>query len=232
MPLRRWVFSVNNAIEGILHAAKTQRHVRYHLYSAGTVLMLSYLLGVERTDFLMVSVVVVLVLLAEMVNTAIEYIVDIVSPHQSEGARIVKDVAAGAVLITAVGAAVIGYIILFPYFSRSFETGIYIAKHSKQEIALISIILTVILVVVLKAYFGKGHPLSGGMPSGHSAIAFSVWIAVTYITESFSASLLCFLLAVLIAQSRVSVNAHTPFEVVVGSVIGAGITLLLFFVFM
>lgn len=231
MPLRKWIDSANNAIEGILHAAKTQRNLRYHFYSAVAILILSYILGVERADFLIISIAVILVLLAEMVNTAIEYVVDMISPEHSEKARVAKDVAAGAVLITAFGAAVLGYIILFPYFSRAFEKGIYIAKHSKEEITLISVILVLILVVVLKAYSGKGHPLRGGMPSGHSAIAFSAWVAVTYITESFIASLLSFLLAVLIAQSRVAVKVHSPFEVIAGAILGAGITIVLFIIF-
>ncbi len=231
MPLRKWIRSANNAIEGILYAARTQRHVRYHLYSASATLILSYVLGVERTDFLIIAVAVVLVLLAEMVNTAIEYLVDMISPEYSEGARTAKDVAAGAVLITAFGAAVIGYIILFPYFSSVFERGIHVAKHSEQEITLISIILVLIVVVVLKAYFGKGHPLRGGMPSGHSALAFSFWIAITYSTEHFMASLLSFVSAVIIAHSRVSTKAHNAPEVIAGALLGSGITFLLFRVF-
>ncbi len=231
MSLRKWIDSANNAIEGILHAAKTQRHLRYHFYSAIAVLILSYIIGVKRTDFLIISIAVILVLLAEMINTAIEYVVDIISPEHSEKARIAKDVSAGAVLITAFGAAVLGYIILFPYFSRAFENGIYIAKHSNEEIAIISIILVLILVVVLKAYFGKGHPLRGGMPSGHAAISFAAWVAVTYITENFTASLLSFLLAALIAHSRVTVRAHSGLEVIAGAVLGAGITFLLFLLF-
>ncbi|MEW6002716.1 MAG: diacylglycerol kinase [Nitrospirota bacterium] len=231
MPLRRWIDSTNNAIEGIIHAARTQRHLRYHLYSAVSVLILSYVLGLDRFDFLIVSVAVILVLLAEMINTAMEYIVDIISPEYTEKARIAKDVAAGAVLITAFGAAVLGYIVLFPYFNKAFKTGLYIAKHSNEEIALISVILVLILVVVLKAYFGKERPLRGGIPSGHSALSFSVWVAVTYLTESFVASLLCFILSVIIARSRVSVKAHTPFEVIIGAILGASVTYVLFLIF-
>lgn len=231
MPLKRWIDSANNAIEGILYAAKTQRHLRYHLYAAATVLLLSYIIGVNRFDFLIISVAVILVLLAEMLNTSIEFVVDIISPEHSEKARIAKDVSAGAVLITAFGAAVLGYIILFPYFNRAFEYGIQIAKHSKEEIALISAILVLIIVVVVKAYFGKGHPLRGGMPSGHSAIAFSVWIAVIYITENFIVSLLSLMLSVLIAHSRVATKAHTPIEAIMGAILGAGVTLILFIIF-
>ena len=231
MPLRKFIESANNAIEGILHTARTQRHLRYHLFAAVAVLIITYIFGLDRTDFLIISIAVILVLLSEMMNTAVEYVVDLLSPEYSEQARIAKDIAAGAVFITAFGAVVVGYIVLFPYFEKMFKTGIHISKHSKEEVALISTILVLIFIIIIKAYLGKGHPLRGGMPSGHAAIAFSFWVAVSYITESFNASLFCFALAVLIAQSRVAVKAHSPLEVFVGAVFGAGITFLLFRVF-
>lgn len=231
MPFRQWLRSINFAIEGILHAAKTQRHLRYHFYSAAIVLLISYILGISRTEFLIIALSVIAVLLAEMFNTAIETIVDIVSPEHSEKARIAKDIAAGAVFITAVGVAVIGYIILSPYMRDIFQKGLYITKHSKEEISVIAFIIVLILVVITKAYFGKGLPLRGGMPSGHSALAFSVWMAITYITENFIISLFSFILAVIIAQSRVITKAHSPWEVILGSLMGASVTFLLFRIF-
>jgi diacylglycerol kinase (ATP) len=231
MPFRQWLKSANFAIEGILHAAKTQRHLRYHFFSAAAVLILSYILGVSRTEFLIIALSVIAVLLAEMFNTAIETIVDIILPEHSEKARIAKDIAAGAVLITAFGVAVIGYIILFPYLRDSFHKGLYITKHSQEEISLIAFIIVLILVVITKAYFGKGLPLRGGMPSGHSALAFSVWMAITYMTENFIISLFSFILAVIIAQSRVLIKAHSQWEVILGSLMGASVTFLLFRIF-
>lgn len=231
MPLKRWIESANNAIEGILFAAKTQRHLRYHFYAAIAVLILSFILGIKRIDFLIISIAVIIVLLAEMLNTAIESLVDMISPEYSEKARRIKDIAAGAVLITAFGAAVLGYFILFPYVLNAFEEGIRISKHSKNEVAVMSIILVLIFVIILKAYFGKGHPLRGGMPSGHSAVAFSMWVALTYITANILVSLIAFFMALVIARSRVSVGAHSWKEVVVGSLLGATLSFLLFLLF-
>lgn len=231
MPLRRWIDSTNNAIEGILYAAKTQKHLRYHFYLAAIVLILSYILGVESKDFVFITFAVILVLLAEMFNTALEYIIDILSPEYTIKARIIKDVAAGTVLITVFGAVVIGYLILFPYINRVFNTGLAVVKYSKVEIALIATTLVLILVIILKTYLGRGHPLRGGMPSGHAAIAFSIWVTITYITENFVASLLTFIMAVSISQSRIGVKAHRPIEVILGGLIGAGVTFLLFKIF-
>jgi diacylglycerol kinase (ATP) len=231
MPFKKWFKSSNYAIEGILHAAKTQPHLRYHFYSAAIVLLLSYMLGISRFEFLIITLSVIAVLLAEMFNTAIEAVVDLISPGESEKARVAKDVAAGSVLITAFGVAVIGYIILFPYLVESFRTGIHITKHTNEEIALIAFIIVLILVVITKSYVGRGLPFSGGMPSGHAALAFSAWVATTYITENFTASLISFVIAVMIAQSRVIIKAHKVWEVVLGGLIGAVATFLLFVIF-
>jgi len=231
VPLRQWIRSANFAIEGILHASKTQRHLRYHFYAAALALMGSYALGVTKVEFLVISLSVITVLAAEMLNTAVESMVDILSPEQSEKARAAKDIAAGAVLIAAFGAAVIGWIVLFPYIRVMFERGPYIATRSNEEIAVIAFVLVLILVVLMKGYLGRGHPLSGGMPSGHSALAFSVWMSVTLGTGSPFASVLCFVLALAIAQSRLATRVHRPWEVVLGGVLGAAVTLILFLLF-
>ncbi|MCK5504410.1 MAG: diacylglycerol kinase family protein, partial [Thermodesulfovibrionia bacterium] len=77
MPLRKWVQSANYAIEGILHAARTQRHMRYHLYAAILVLLIGFVLGVRGTEFVVLITLAIIVLSVEMVNTAIETITDI-----------------------------------------------------------------------------------------------------------------------------------------------------------
>jgi diacylglycerol kinase (ATP) len=231
MPFREWIKSANYAIEGILHGARTQKHLRYHFLSAAAVLFFSYLVGVSNIELIIIALAVILVLGAEMMNSAIEAVVDILSPEHSEKARIAKDIAAGAVLITAFGAAVLGYFVLFPYVKTIFSDGFHIAKHSKEEISVIAFILVLIGVVITKAYFGKGLPLRGGMPSGHSALAFSVWVSVTYISENAFISIFSFLLSAWIAQSRVAVKAHSWLEVVLGGLMGALFTFILFRIF-
>ncbi|MEJ2697876.1 MAG: diacylglycerol kinase [Candidatus Sulfobium sp.] len=231
MPLRQWLKSANFAIEGILHGAKTQKHLRYHFFSAALVLVGGYIVGVSQSEFLLLALAVIVVLSTEMLNSAVEAVVDLLSPEFSEKARIAKDLAAGAVLIAAFGAAAIGIIILFPHLEAFFNGGFPVAKHAKWQISVIAFILVVIAVVIAKSRFGKGHPLSGGFPSGHAALAFSIWMSVTFVTENFLASLFCFVLAVAIAQSRVAVKVHSPWEVIAGALLGSTVTFLLFTVF-
>ena len=231
MPLRRWIKSTNHAIEGILHAAKTQRHMRYHFYTAILILIVSFSIGISWAEVVILITLSIIVLSVEMLNSALETITDILFREYDEKAKRIKDMAAGAVLITAIGAAVIGFVILFEPVKNFFYNGLNIAKHAKSDVAVVSLIVVLIMVVLTKSFFGKGQPLRGGMPSGHAAISFSMWVAVTMISESFVPSLLVFIMAVVIAQSRVSTGAHRPLEVVVGALLGITVTFLLFKIF-
>ena len=231
MCTRRWFESANNAIEGVLHAARTQRHVRYHFYTAVLVILLSTVLGLSRFEFIAISIVVILVLAAELLNTAIEAAIDLFSLDFHPKARTAKDVAAGAVLITAVGAATVGYMILWPALRKALDTGIQLQRHGKPEITLVSLLVVLILVVLIKAWSGRGHPLRGGLPSGHAAISSAIWLAVTYITDAVVISVLTGILALGISVSRVTLKVHTVSEVILGTVLGIGVTFLLFFVF-
>lgn len=231
MPLRRWFESANHAINGILHAAKTQKHMRYHMYASMLALILSLIIGVRGTDFLFIIALAIIVIATEMLNTAIEDIVNILFPDYDHRAKTIKDIAAGAVLITSIGAAVIGYIILFKPLRNIFHSGLAVAKQTEDTIAVISLIAVLIMVVITKSLVGKGTPLKGGMPSGHAAVAFSVWVAIIFLSESFGISLLVFLMAVLIAQSRLYVGIHKPWEVILGALLGSTITFALFKLF-
>jgi diacylglycerol kinase (ATP) len=231
MPLRKWLESANHAINGILHVVKTQRHMRYHLFAAILVLILSFLLGIKRPELIVLVVLAIMVISTEMINTAIEDIINILFRKYDARAKTIKDIAAGAVFISALGAAVLGYIILSEPLKDLFYSGLSVAKHVEDDVAILALVVVLIMVVITKAFFGRGTPLKGGMPSGHAAVAFSIWVTVVFISESFVISFLVLILAVAIAQSRVYVGIHKPWEVIMGALVGLTITLLLFVLF-
>jgi diacylglycerol kinase (ATP) len=231
MPLRKWIQSANHAIEGILHAAKTQRHMRYHFYAAILILIVSFSIGISWSEVVILITLSIIVLSVEMLNSALETITDILFREYDERAKRIKDMAAGAVLITATGAAVIGFVIFYEPVKDFFYNGLKIAKHARSDVAIVSLIVVLIMVVLTKSFFGKGQPLRGGMPSGHAAVAFSMWVAVIFISESFIPSLLVLVMAVIIAQSRVSTGAHKPIEVILGALLGIAVTFMLFKIF-
>lgn len=227
----RFVHSVNFAIEGILHAARTQRHIRYHLFASMMLLLACFVLGINREEFMILTITATVVIMGEIFNSAIEELVNLVSPRKNERARVIKDMAAGAVLVSAAVSLSVAYFILMPYIRFYKNHGLSIAKHTGPDIAIGSIIIVMILVIMVKAYRGTGHPLKGGMPSGHSAIAFSVWVSLTYTTKLWYVSVPLLLVASGIAASRVITDIHSKLEVIIGAILGTGVTILLYYVF-
>jgi diacylglycerol kinase (ATP) len=227
-----WTQSANLAIEGIIYAARTQRHMRYHFYAALFALVLSLVLNITRNEFILLCMAIVLVLVTEMLNTAIEVTVDMISEEFHPMAKIAKDIAAGVVLIASIGALTLGYLILYPALMAAVLGGHWHPRKAPNDVvAFVSLAVVIILVVIIKAFFGKGEPLRGGMPSGHAAVSFSIWTAAFYLADSLSIIVLTFLLAVMVSWSRWTSGIHRPIEVITGALLGVGVTFLFFRLF-
>jgi diacylglycerol kinase (ATP) len=102
------------AAKGARYALSTQRNLRIHLMAAGTVLVLGGFLGVGALGLAILATAIGLIIFAELVNTAIEVLVDLVTGEYHPLAEIAKDVAAGAVLVTSGIAVLVGFLILGP----------------------------------------------------------------------------------------------------------------------
>ena len=229
---RSWVHSANMAIEGIIYSVKTQRHMRYHLFAALATLIISLGLNISRTEFILLCMAIILVLATEMLNTAIEVTIDMISDVYHPLAKIAKDIAAGVVLLASFGALTLAYLILYPALTAAITSGQWhVRKAPNDVIAFVSLAVVVIVVIFIKALLGKGDPLRGGMPSGHAAVAFSIWIAAVYLTSSLPVGVLTFILALMVSWSRWSLGIHRPIEVIAGAAIGSGVTALFFAVF-
>ena len=110
----RLIDSFNYAFEGIIHVLRTQRNLRIHFLIAIVVIGAAVALGVQRLELIALLLAIAFVLVAEMVNTAIEGAIDVSTTSFDPNAKLAKDVAAGAVLISAVTAIAIGYLVFAP----------------------------------------------------------------------------------------------------------------------
>jgi diacylglycerol kinase len=102
------------ALNGIWQAAATQLNFRVHLVCAMIAVYAGYALHISNGEWLWIILCIGMVLVAELFNTAIEFLTDLVSPEYNKKAGLVKDMSAGAVLITAITALIIGLIIFAP----------------------------------------------------------------------------------------------------------------------
>ena len=205
--------------------------MKIHITAAVLILFLSLFYDLTRNEFLLVCMAIALVLVCELFNTAVEVLVDTIIEIYHPKAKIIKDTAAGAVLVSTFFSLIVAYFIFFDRVSTSLEIGIIRIKQAPMHLAIIALIITIISVLVFKAFSKKGTPLSGGMPSGHSAIAFSATTAVALWTENVSITIIVLLVAVLVIQSRLEAKIHNMLELLAGAVLGFSITLLLFKIF-
>lgn len=110
--------SLNQAWRGLHHTWKTQGHIKFHFVAGISVLYFAWWLGVTNFEWLILIFAIGCVIGAEVMNTAIEIVVDMVQPNFNPLAGMAKDVAAGAVLVAAIQAIVIGLIVFFPPLFR------------------------------------------------------------------------------------------------------------------
>lgn len=228
---RGWLESLNCAIEGVLYAFKTQKHVKIHFIIAAAALFLSIFLKLPMVEFVLFAIAVIMLLFAELFNTAIEEAVNLVEERHHKIAKNAKDVSAGAVLISAIGVAIMVYMISSKYLHEPASVALRQAQAFSGHLAVIALLLVLIAVVVFKATVGKGTPLHGGLPSGHSAVAFSLASSITLLTLNPLVSVFSFALASMVSHSRLLGRIHTRLEVFLGALLGIGLTLLIFWIF-
>jgi diacylglycerol kinase (ATP) len=219
------------AFNGIVHTFRTQRHMRVHLYVTLIVVLGALLLNMRIREILVLLFMVTFVLVAEMFNSAIEAVVDLVSPNYHPLAKFAKDISAGAVLVTTIMAIVVGAMIALgdDQWERirinltTHEWGLPVVARY-----LGGAFLVFFIVIVGKGLGKHGQVLRGGMVSGHAAIGFFFATSLFFLTDNVLAPAIGIFLACLVAQSRWEAKIHSVFELTLGATVGAVLGVLLF----
>lgn len=228
--MRSLINSFNYAVTGIITALKNEKNMMIHYIIAIIVITVSLFLDFSRLEFIVLIFTICLVLVMEMINTAIENIINLVSPDYNPLAKIVKDVAAGAVLISAVNAIVVGYLLFFDRLSGYTEIVLVKIKNSPIHLTFIAIFIVILLTIGLKTKFyrGRGNHFQGGTVSGHAAISFCLATIIVFLTKSMLVATLAYALAILVAESRIEGEIHTLDEVIFGGLLGVLIGIVIF----
>lgn len=227
--------SFNFAFEGVVHVLRTERNLRLHFAIAVGVIVAAVAFDVTRFELMALLLSISFVLIAEMLNSAIEAAVDLATDAFHPLAKLAKDVAAGAVLIAAVNATAVGYLVFSGNVADRSSHFLDRLSHAPADLTVVALVLVVLLVIAGKALTGRGTPLRGGLPSGHAAVAFAGWMAATLVLHDsghrFLISTLTLIMALLVAQTRVESGVHSTLEVGAGALLGSLVTLGLFQLF-
>lgn len=220
------------AFEGIVYVLRTQRNMKIHFTLALLVLAASLFFDLSKIELIALLLTIAFVIMMEMINTAVEAAIDTFGTAFDPMAKIAKDVAAGAVLISAINAIAVAYLIFYDKLEAPSRNAVNLVRKSPWHLSAIALVLVILIAIVLKAVLHRGTPFKGGMPSGHSAVAFAGWTAITYIATPLEhgvlISILGFIMAFLVAQSRVESGIHSVLEVFMGGILGILVTTVLF----
>ena len=228
-----------NAINGILYATTTQRNIKVQLIIAVFVVIISLFFDLNRAEFLCFLFTIILILFAEMCNTAIETVVDLYVDVYHPKAKIAKDVAAGGVVITAINALIVGY---FLFFDKISDIGINFIRNiteSPIHLAFSTIIIVVIamLALIATAKTNKYKKLNNKfIPSGFTSIAFAIntiiWLMIDNIIDNQAINIviltLSLVLTILVAASRIEAKAHKISEIIFSACIGIMLVLIIY----
>lgn len=120
MKVRKLIESFKYAISGITYTLETQRNMRIHFVAAICAICLGVFMNLTKTEILVLFLTISLVIVTEMINTAIEKTIDMFTKEYHPLAKIAKNVAAGSVLIAAINAIIVAYLLFFSKISIRF----------------------------------------------------------------------------------------------------------------
>jgi diacylglycerol kinase (ATP) len=227
--------SFNYAFQGVIHAVRTQRNMRVHLLVAIAVLVTAIAVGVTQMELIALIIAIAFVLITEMINSAVEGAIDVATTSFDPMAKLAKDMAAGAVLIATITAVAVGFLVFNDHVANPSTHLLDQLENAPVYLTIVALFVTIAIVIATKALTHRGTPLRGGLPSGHAAVAFAGWMALTYLVSGvehrFLISTLGFVMALLVAQTRIEAGFHSALEVAYGAAIGALVTLACFQLF-
>ena len=197
------------------------------------VLILSLFYDFSTTEFLSLTFAIFFVIFAEMINTAIETLVDLYTDVYHPKAKIAKDVAAGAVLFASVNSVIVAYFLIIKQtdliqLNQSILGGVIA---SPTHMAFVGLILVTIWIIAVKSISKKreldGKKKSSFVPSGQSAISFAILTAIWLNTKNIFVFCLALILSLLVSGNRMN-DTRSMSEVIFGAFMGTLIVLMVF----
>lgn len=221
----KFLHSFNHAFEGIMYATRTQSNMRVHLVISLLVVLAALLLRLDRYYVVELVIIIAVVLALELLNTAVEAIVDLLTVTHHPLAKTAKDAAAGAVLVASIAAVIVGYLVFYQGIINGGQRVFVAVENVPSNVAFVVLAAVAIITIFAKAWVGRGSALQGGAISGHSALAFAAATLLAFLYQRPLPALLAYFVAFLVAQSRVEARIHSVAEAVTGGVLGTVVAL-------
>jgi diacylglycerol kinase (ATP) len=216
---------LRHAVDGVLQAFATQRHMQVHFVVIMLVIGVGLWVRLGPLDIAMLTFAMGLVLVAEMMNSALEAWLDRQVDRYDQHVKIIKDIGAGAVLIAALTAALVG-LLVFSSNVKVRELLLHSRMHPElgiTQVMVLGLIAVLLLVVAIKERTRRGSLLRGGVISGHAALAWFLAMVMVVVSDEVPVQLGSVVLAFLVSQSRLQAGIHRVRDILLGALLGIGI---------
>lgn len=220
--------AAKHALDGIIRAFKTERNLRIDYVIGLFVLIGSLFFDFTKTEFACLCLTIGFVIFAEMINSTVEYIVDLITDKYDDRAKAAKDIAAGGVLIASIVAVIVAYFLFADKLYNATTAVLNSILSSKLYILLVIVFGVVLLAVILKGFFGKGANYSQSHPSVRVALAFALTTFVYIVTKDIFVGAIAFILSIMIAQIRIENTKIRPIYIILSALLGILVVLIIY----
>ena len=214
--------ATRNALNGIIHAFKTEKNLRLDYLAGVLVLLISMFFDFTKTELICLIITIGFVIFAEMINSTVEYIVNLVKTEYDLNAKAAKDIAAGGVLIASIISVIVAYL-LFVDKIRQASTALLTAVLSSKSHMLVTILFVVtLLVVILKGVFSKDKDNNyvKAFPSARVTISFALSTYLFVITQNLLVGGVALALSLMVSSIKRENDKTTMVQVILSALLG------------
>ncbi len=220
--------AARHAVEGIICAFKTERNLRIDYIIGLFVLITSLFFDFTKTEFACLCLTIGFVIFAEMINSTVEYVVDLITDKYDVRAKAAKDIAAGSVLISAIVAVTVAYFLFADKLYASTSSVLNTILSSKIYILFTILFAVIILCIILKGMFQKESDAEKPFISVRVVLAFALTTYVYLITRSILSGAVALILSIIITSIKIENGKNRLMYMIISAGIGILVVLIVY----
>lgn len=214
--------ATKNALNGIIHAFKTEKNLRKDYLIGALVLFVSLFFDFTKVELICLVITIGFVIFAEMINSTVEYIVNLVKTEYDLNAKAAKDIAAGGVLIASLISVIVAYLLFIDKIRQASTALLTAVLSSKFHMLATILFIVTILVVILKGLFSKDkdHNYVKSFPSARVTISFALSTYLFIITRNLIVGGVALALSFIVSSIKRENDKTTIMQIVFSALIG------------
>ncbi|MBQ8043307.1 MAG: diacylglycerol kinase [Clostridia bacterium] len=214
--------ATKNALNGIIHAFKTEKNLRNDYIIGALVLFVSLFFDFTRTELICLVLTIGFVIFAEMINSTVEYIVNLVKTEYDLNAKAAKDIAAGGVLIASIISVIVAYLLFIDKIRQASTALLTTVLSSKVHMLVTILFVVTILVVILKGIFSKDKDNNyvKAFPSARVTVSFSLSTYLFVITKNLIVGGVALALSIMVSSIKRENDKTTMIQIILSALIG------------